>query len=34
MYNPPLTFMVNPTMNLISEIHYSCERKKYAFIVL
>ena len=25
---------MDPTMNLISGTHYSCERKKYAFIVL
>ena len=31
---PPLTFMVGPTMNLISRTHHSCERREYAFMVL
>ena len=31
---PPLTWMVGPTMNLISGVHHSCERREHAFIVL
>ena len=30
----PLTFMVDPTMNLISEIHHECERREHHGIVL
>ena len=26
--------MVGPTINLISETYHSCEKKKYAFIIL
>ena len=26
--------MVNPTINLISETHYLCKKKEYAFIIL
>ena len=31
---PPLTEIVDPTMNLISMIHDFCERREYAFNVL
>ena len=26
--------MVGPTINLISKTHHSCERRKYAFMIL
>ena len=26
--------MVGPTMNLISETHYLCEKREYAFMIL
>ena len=29
MVLPPLTFMVDPTMNLISGHHHECERREY-----
>lgn len=28
MVLPPLIFMADPTMNLISELHYKCERRE------
>ena len=31
---PPLTWIVGPTMNLISGIHHSCEKNEYAFMVI
>ena len=31
---PSLTFMMSPTINLISETHHSCEKREYTFIVL
>ena len=36
MRTPPsycLTWMIGSTMNLISETHYLCERREYAFMV-
>ena len=30
---PPLTWMVGPTINLISGTNYSCEMRNYAFMV-
>ena len=35
MHSPPLTWMVGPTMNLISGTHHSCERgTMYLFVVM
>ena len=33
MCTPPITKMVDSTMNLISRTHHSCEMREYVFMV-
>ena len=34
MVLPPLVFIVDSTMNIISLIHYECERRAHHFTIL